>query len=162
MTNAPNFLDAFRAATSEDAFKTVELPSGVWDMEIISADYKEVSREFARGDVTYPQGFTYIGITLKPKDPVTVDSDDLEECSDWAEKLVNLDVMTDADMKRVFVPLMEHAGQPIGQFVSATGTDLDGALKALLKKRVRVTTARTYSEKTQRSYVNVRKTAPIE
>jgi hypothetical protein len=158
-----NWLDEIRSATSEDAFKLVELPSGDYRMVVIKADQTELNRDMTWSGQEYKEGHPVINIILKPKEPLSVDQDELDECSDWQEKIQSIRVLSSHDFKATLVPLIAAAGLSLLDFIKpGEGTDLDELLAALKDKQVLVTMARTWNEKNEKMYSNIKKIGALE
>lgn len=157
-----SWLENITAATSADAFKLVELPSGEYEMKIIKADQDALQRDLTWSDTEYKEGHPFLAILLKPEQPVSVDDEELDECSDWKEKLQSIRILSDHDFKATFVPLIAHAGLDINDYIGADGLNLSELLADLAGKTVLVTIARTWNKKKEQFYSNIKKISPVE
>jgi hypothetical protein len=160
MTNS--WLDSITAATSSDAFKLIELPSGEYEMTIIKADQNELQRDMTWSDTEYKEGHPFISVVLKPTAVVSVDDEELEECSDWKEKIQSIRILSDHDFKATLVPLFGHAGLDINDYIDANGLRLDDILADITGKAVLVTMERKYNKKREQMYSNVKKIGAVE
>jgi hypothetical protein len=157
-----SWLENITAATSSDAFKLVELPSGEYEMKIIKADQDQLQRDLTWSDTEYKEGHPFLSLILKPEKPISVDDEELDECSDWKEKIQSMRILSDHDFKATFVPLVGHAGLDINDYIGPDGLKLAELLADMTGKSVLVTMARTWNKKKEQFYSNVKKISPIE
>ena len=160
MTNS--WLENITAATSAEAFKLVELPSGEYEMQIIKADQDALQRDLTWSDTEYKEGHPFLSILLKPTKPISVDDEELDECSDWKEKIQSIRVLSEHDFKAVFIPLVGHAGLDINDYIGAQGLSLSDLLADMASKTVLVTIARTWNKKKEQFYSNIKKISPAD
>lgn len=159
-----SFIDSIRSATSSDDLKVVELPTGVYKSVIIAISHDmALKQEREWGGTTYPEGHQYSMVTFKPAEIVEVDDEEeIEECTDWKEKIQNQTYYNEDEFKSGFIPLIAAAGLDIDDYITSDGFDIDQVSKDLLKKYVNMSVVRKYNEKRDRFFTNISKIGPIE
>lgn len=160
-----SFLDSMKVVASADDLKTVELPSGKYRMLVLAVGEKVLSSERKRFDTTYPEGHSYLMVTLKPVDVYDeVDEEELEECTDWKNKTINESYFSSDELKSSFFPLCAHAGIDLDEVIKETDGEpqafIDALSKAILKKTIIAKVVRSEGEKG--TFVNLRGTQEDE
>jgi hypothetical protein len=166
-----SFLENVKAITTADDLKEVMLPSGQYVFQCIKVDPDvQLKKELTWSGKTYPEGENIILITLKPKEPVSVDDEELDECPDWQDQIQTIRVFSDT-FKRDFVPLVEHMGINPEEFLPLDASEagqqnFTAMCKAMLKKEVLVDIERKWYQpkdgSAERQVVNIKKIGTVE
>lgn len=132
------FKDVMNTAQSLDDIKIVPLPAGEYELRI-----KSINPEAKlRGDFgETPEGTEYVEIYLTPVRALDVDEEELDQCSDWEDKLLSISLITAGDINKLADianerGLVYNVGLDINDYATDEGLDFDQLFKDLIGKHV--------------------------
>lgn len=157
------FKDITNEAQSLDDIKIVPLPAGEYEFRI-----KSINQEAKlRGDFgDTPEGTEYVEIYLTPVRALDVDEEELDQCSDWENKLMSLSLITASDITKLVDianerGLVYNVGLDMNDYATDEGPDFDQLFKDLTNKHVggQVT---HYVSKAGNAGASIKRTFPLD
>jgi len=159
-----SFKDTMNSAANLDDLKVVPLPAGDYELEITKIDDAAVTK-FERGDI--PEGTEYVAIYLKAVRAIDVDEEELDQCGDWQEKFLSIDLISQGDVtKLVDVAndrgLVYDAGLDPNDYIADGQIDWDSMFKDLTGKHGQGTIVQYVAKSTGNTGFRVKTTTALD